>query len=424
MELTGSAILRIGASSVILISTVSQGCERSENSTGEWQGTMRDSAGVEIVQNPDIPLWSDGDGWTFTKLVRIGVSDGDPRYQFGSVSGLLLLSDGRVAVADRLAHNVRFYSADGEFLYATGKKGSGPGEFAGVIQLFLGPGDTVLAVDRQTQRGNRIGPDGMWLGSFSMLPQDGFYLWGLDDDGTSGEIVSMHRPMSGEARPADDSYSMVIRRDVYGAYRDTLVRLPASRSSTGSGDDRLRHFYRGGGDYDLCNGMFVTGHSDEHRFIWHRKDGSVARIATLDRPKMPITSEDQRLFFNSVDEAFSASGNMDEATDYKSRVRFEETYPAWRRFVCGPGGSILVQRNLPISDTYPEVSRGIRPLGGGWDAFDVDGRYLGLASLPTEPHRHAFAQLSSGEWAMLGIERDELDVEYISVWRVEGRDQF
>lgn len=420
---TPSVLAQSQCISLIGLLSLFAACANSRDASSRWQGTVRDSAGVEIVENPDIPLWSDGEGWTFTRLVRIGVSDGDPRYQFGSVSGLLLLSDGRVAVADRLAYNIRFFSPDGEFLYSVGKKGSGPGEFAGVIQLFLGPGDTILAVDRRERRGNRIGPSGAWLGSFSMLPHDGFYLWGLDDDGSSGTIVSMHRPMSGEAAPTDDSHAMVIRRDLHGAFLDTLARLPARESITGSGDSRLQHVYRGGGDYDLCDGMFVTGHSDEYRFVWRRLDGTVARIASMQRPRLPITSEDQRLFFDDVDADFAANGTLGEATAYKSRVRFEETYPAWRRFVCGPGGSILVQRNLPISETFPDVSRGDRPLGGAWEAFDKDGRYLGLAALPAVPHRHAFTRLSSGEWAMLGIETDDLEVEYISVWKVEGLDQ-
>lgn len=61
-----------------------------------------------------------------------------------------------------------------------------------------------------------------------------------------------------------------------------------------------------------------------------------------------------------------------------------------------------------------------RPLGGKWDAFDREGRYLGLATLPTEPHRHAFVQVASGDWVMMGSEEDEMDVEFVGVWKVEG----
>jgi hypothetical protein len=182
------------------------------------------------------------------------------------------------------------------------------------------------------------------------------------------------------------------------------------------------HYYRGGGYYDLCGGMLVTGHSDEFQFAWRRPDGTVERIARLDRENMPMTAEDQRLFFRSLDDDFAEDGrSTGEAAAIKSRVRFEDTYPAWRRFVCGPAGSILVQRNRAVSESFPDVITGSdRPHGGKWDAFDREGRYLGLATLPAEPHRHAFVQLASGDWVMMGIEEDEMDVEFVGVWTVVG----
>ncbi len=399
-------------------------CGTDVDASSEWQGSIRDSAGVTIVENRDAPMWGADDAWGFTKVAQIGVADGDPRYQFGGLSGVVVLSDGRFVLADALYHNVRFFSPEGEYQFEIGRKGSGPEEFAGFTELYLGPGDTILAWDRRNRRASRIGPDGAWLGSFPTTPQDGYATWAWDDDGTSGEIVSFQRPMSGEAAPADDRFSLAIRRDLQGAFLDTLARLPAQRFITGSGDARLRHFYRGVGYFDLCGGMLVTGHSDEFRFMWHSPDGGIARIATLDRERIPMTAEDRRLFFQSMDAAF-AERHMPaaEAASIKSRVRFEETYPSWRRFVCGPAGSILVQRNLPVSESFPEVSTGSgRPIGGSWDAFDREGRYLGVAPLPAEPHRHAFTQLASGDWLMLGIEEDELDVQSVGIWKVEGID--
>lgn len=398
-------------------------CGSDADASSDWQGTLRDSAGVVLVENRDSPMWVEGETWSFTKVARIGLADGDPRYQFGGLSGLVVLSDGRIVIADMLYHNVRFFSPDGEYLFELGKKGSGPEEFAGFIELYVGPGDTILAWDRRTQRASRIGPDGAWLGSFSTTPQDGYFTWAWDDDGTSGEIVSFQRPMTGEAAPDDDRFSLVIRRDLRGAFLDTLARLPAQRFITGTGDARLRHFYRGVGYYDVCGGMLVTGHSDEFRFVWQRPDGTTARIGTLDREKTPMTSEDRRLFFRSLEADFAEDGRTGQLAAIKSRVRFEETYPAWRRFVCGPDGAILVQRNLPVSETYPEVNTGAsRPIGGSWDAFDNKGRYLGVAPLPAEPHRHAFTQLASGDWLMLGIEEDEMDVQFVGIWKVEGID--
>ncbi len=333
-------------------------CSGTGDAGPTWSGTMRDSAGVTIVENQDVPLWGEGDGWTFTRLVRVGVREGDDRYQMGGVSGLVVLSDGRIVIADAMARNVRFFTPDGEHLVTVGRRGSGPGEFAGVT----------------------------WLGSTSAAPEGGFFIYGLDDDQITHQIVALIRPLGGDAAPSDVRFAYVVSYDLYGTIGDTLARLPNRQSRSPSGETELRHYYRGGPDYDLCDGMLVTSHSDEFRFVWNRPDGSIERIATLDRERLPITAEDRDLLYKEVDADFKADGrSAGQAGEFKSRMRFEDQYPAWRRFVCGPRGSILVQRVRTVSETYPD-----------------------------------FVQLQSGEWVMLGIEEDEMDVQYVSVWRVDG----
>jgi hypothetical protein len=400
-------------------------CGGEADAASRWAGTMRDSAGVTIVENQDVPLWREGDAWTFTKLVRIGVREGDPRYQFGSTTGLVVLSDGRVVVADGMSHNIRFFSPDGEYLHELGREGSGPGEFAGFINLLLGPGDTILAVDGRTAQASRISPDGEWLGSFSTLPAGGYWTWAWDDDETSRHIVTLLRPMAGDAAPEDVHTMLVVRRSLHGAFLDTVARLPALESATGTGDSQLQHRYRTGGYVDLCDGMVVTGNSDAMRFVWQRLDGSVERIVTLDRERMPFTGADRDMLLRRLDLIAERRGwSTADAAARKSRLRFEDQYPSWRRFVCGPAGSIMVQRVRRLTEfAVEDVGLADRPPGGDWEIFDREGRFLGIAPLPVEPHRHAFARGGDGTWLMVGQELDELEVPYVGVWRIEGVDR-
>ena len=67
----------------------------------------------------------------------IGVVDGDTLYQFGDVTSIAADDSGRIYVADRIASNVRVYSADGRYLALVGGKGSGPGEFEWPADLTL-----------------------------------------------------------------------------------------------------------------------------------------------------------------------------------------------------------------------------------------------------------------------------------------------
>ena len=49
-------------------------------------------------------------------------------YLFGNVSGLLLLDDGRILVADNTTHDVRVFGTDGKHQFTIGRRGAGPGD--------------------------------------------------------------------------------------------------------------------------------------------------------------------------------------------------------------------------------------------------------------------------------------------------------
>jgi hypothetical protein len=72
-------------------------------------------------------------GSTLTGVVdlTIGSMEGDDELVFGRVSGLVLHPDGRIIVSDVQANQVRVFSPAGEFLFAFGREGAGPGEMSG-----------------------------------------------------------------------------------------------------------------------------------------------------------------------------------------------------------------------------------------------------------------------------------------------------
>src|SRR5512145_3286850 len=77
------------------------------------RATVRDSAGIEIVENAG-PLWAEGTGWTVvdSPVVDIGGVAGDAAYDLTQINGVIRLRDGRIAAAVAGAFQIRFYDAE------------------------------------------------------------------------------------------------------------------------------------------------------------------------------------------------------------------------------------------------------------------------------------------------------------------------
>lgn len=84
--------------------------------------------------------------------VRLGNLGAPEAEQFSSVVGAVQLTDGRILVAEGSDREIRVFSRSGEFLGSWGRRGDGPGEFRGMSDLFLLPGDTVGVYDLGTRR--------------------------------------------------------------------------------------------------------------------------------------------------------------------------------------------------------------------------------------------------------------------------------
>jgi len=68
----------------------------------EWAGTVTDSAGIQLVQNPLTPMWGAGDAWTLEETLLIGTPEGEAAYQFGQITGIGFTSDGATRSSCRI----------------------------------------------------------------------------------------------------------------------------------------------------------------------------------------------------------------------------------------------------------------------------------------------------------------------------------
>jgi hypothetical protein len=404
-------------------------CRGDSGAASAWDGTVRDSAGIEIVENFGAPLWPDGPGWEFTEDLRIGALDGPPEYQFGRISGLQVLSDGRIVVVDAMAHNVRFFSPDGKHIRTVLRKGQGPGELGsgGQNWSLKGAGDTVLVSDGGAGRVHVLAPDGTYLETFSLLPKDGYDGGYWAGSSRTGRLTSLHSPILQSDGTRADTLDIVLERDVHGGIVDTLARLPSRYSFYSGRPGTYRRYYNAAWWHRPWGEGHVIARTDRYRFLWYGPNGALSRMVSLAREPLAMTDEDRAAFMARWEEyLWEHNVPADRWAEIKSRIGFSDTYPPYRTFGPGPAGTLLVRRVRPMRDLSAEELTDIDvhqvyvpPGSSEWDVFDRQGRYLGAVVMPRMGRY--FEDPASGTWYKVAIWEDELGVQYVVRWRIDGR---
>jgi hypothetical protein len=412
--------LRFASLSLLLLLS---SCATETQSADRWDGSVRDSAGIEIVENYGEPLWRPGEEWRLVEDLSIGMREGPPEYQFGRIGGFEELSDGRIVIADRMASELRYFSPEGRHLLSIGKQGQGPKEFGeGMLGVLRGPGDTLLVTDWRNQQVHRIAPDGSWQASFSTRPDGDWRNSGWDVT-PAGTIISLFSPLQRPDQPPADTMDVIVVRNLDGTLGDTLGVVPTSQSFRFADGEPEQRFYAGRPDIDLRwdeKGL-ITGRSDTYELTWLNRDGDPERIVRLHREPNPFTPEEQATLMARFDEMLDGTSLSPERKEQIRRTfKFEDTYPYYRRFMNGPRGTLWLRRVLPIRDMTAEqvealdASFAVRP-APGFDVFDGQGRYLGIVEVPEEM---PLGLLNRDR--MFGIVKDELDVESLRIYRIEG----
>jgi hypothetical protein len=135
----------------ILCVTGSSSCNSVPEATPHLEVT--DSSGIRIVQSRS-PQWEPGGGWEVPSdpSLIIGSLTGPEEMQLMSVSDAARRSDGAVVVVDRGAQTVRLYDEQGDYLLTFGGRGSGPGEFQDPNSVLITSGDSAVVWDSQLFR--------------------------------------------------------------------------------------------------------------------------------------------------------------------------------------------------------------------------------------------------------------------------------
>jgi hypothetical protein len=374
--------------------------------------TVRDSAGISIVQN-EVPAWRKGHEWRVSAepVMDVGVADGDPDQQFSRVSHALRLSDGTLLVADGQANEIRAFDAQGRFLRRMGRSGGGPGEFRGLETLHLLPGDTVAAYDYQGPRVSFFAPSGTFVRSVTLQPLDGKIPprpLGFLADGRM-VVTQLYNPeFEPSTRVSRDTVSLAVY-SAAGAQAASLGRVPGSESVTitgGSGANTM--MMRETPPFGLATAFAVrgtgllVGDPARYELVERRADGTVARLIRRAGEREAVTQADRDAVMERRREGLTDPRFRQLQEQLIKNITFPEHKPYFTALGVDPAGNAWVRRNDdPDAETL-------------WDVFDAEGRLLGTVTTPA-----GLRVTQIGQDFIVGTWSDELEVPHVRVYRLE-----
>jgi hypothetical protein len=374
---------------------------------------VRDSAGVQIVENT-APAWRDGEGWTVAAepLLDIGVADGAPEYQFGEVAGAVRLADGRIVVADAQAKHLRFFDGAGVHVRTVGRSGGGPGEFQGLMRLLRLPGDTLATWDYRLSRLSLFAPDGTFLRSRTLPPPTGAPAM-LQVEGAFADGSLVVAPVSlifskGTSVTRDTVTLLHYAADGEGV--DSIGRFPGALTLSVAWEENDGGATRGPVPFGPNTYRAVRGDllriADSERFevASYSADGVLRqRVRRAYTPEPLTPAEIER--HEEAQRSGVGTHNRQVVERSLAATPYPETKSAFAGMVVDRQGAVWL-REHPAGDGAP--SR--------WTVLDADGAWLGTVETPA-----GLAVMEVGADYVLGVWRDELDVEHVRLYRLDKR---
>jgi hypothetical protein len=396
------------------------------DATSDWAGTVVDSAGIAVVQNPAEGLWGPEDAWTVVEELSVGMLEGEDVYQFGQIIGVDVDADGNVYIADGQVQDVRVFDATGSYVRTIGSSGSGPGELGLGMQGVFVVGDEVVVPDVGNQRISRFSRSGEFIGSQRMDLLRGVPLrW---DMASEGRLVVQRRylnPADTATGPRGDPITTVAFEGrasdtlaAKGGAPDTVAVLPPGESLQIVGGQVRRRIFEPEPIWDADpDGRLLTARNNAMRFEVWGGDGSLQRVITFPREPKALTERDQQVFIDALTEAARQQGATPQQLElFLQQLSFADHYPAFVSLALGPLESVWAQRFLSGDELAgDEGTFNIQDLGSStWDVFDAEGRYLGPVTFPGK-----YQPIRAIGDRFYGIARDELDVQSLKVYRIE-----
>jgi hypothetical protein len=340
--------------------------------------------------------------WTIEPEIRIGSVEGSGPATFGTIKGLGVLSDGRMAVFDAQAQEIRIFGADGQHLRTFGRRGAGPGEFADANGFVIGRDDVIRVNDPRNRRFSFFHPERGFLNSIQAEIWSYGYIWEAVVD-TADHVWEVGQVLIGEK-----DFFALRGYDAQGRWTDTI---PQTETAS---DPRSVYRVDRGTSRSFSQVPYwprPVATMDPRRAWWskpsHENDYRIMRVTF---------SADTTLMFESQRSAAPVAATERDSVIEALRERMG-TNLDWS----------LIPHEKPIvtqlfvaaeGDVWVKVTTAPDSLNT-YDVFSPDGRYKGTAVTRLRVSS-LLRPVVRGDrfWVIV---RDEFDVAYIARGRIVPR---
>ena len=350
--------------------------------------------------------------WSAQRVLSIGENQG---IEFAEIAAIALAPDGRFFVLDRQQTRVYEFSIAGKLERSFGKRGAGPGELSQLTLDLLYTNGQLAVIDGLNQRISLFTVDGTLVHS-RPLPFFAGMPMGWAAAGNRLVYLSRALPAVPGGQPSTTTRHTVLSLDPRGnAPADTLLRveLPADTEmgTTGSAI-RLKMNLRvprlqlvGDG-----NKRVLLAQSDTYRIRVMTEDGKASSWLSRNITRHRYSGAEVARIRQSADSIMNAAMARGAAAAGGGRgmPRPEVEYvlpefaPAVSALVAGDA-FVLVSRT-------PEAELG-KPVD--WDILGYDNKLLGTIRLPARFQPRALLRDR-----LYGIEKDDLDVQSVAIYRI------
>lgn len=400
-------ILRTGLAAVVGLTFVACGADSGSNAAPAF--SLTDSAGVALAVTsyseslPEI-------AWTIDAVPEVVYGEsGADEVQFVWIRAARRLPDGRVVALDPRLQTLFVFSPEGDLLAQAGREGDGPGEFkrpGGAVSLG---GDTILVYDASHMRFSLFDTDGNFLDDHRLEKPEGgeevprLTLYGLVDAvgdtlTLRGEGFSFRSNSSGDYVWENPTLRYTSDGTLVGE-----VAEPTRMWFYDTSDGPRTRLFGGAQDVMAVNGLVYIGDRERYEVRIYDPPRGLVRVDRLERPRRRVTDETVQRYRDRLAENIEDPDRLKQRLEFVDKSPVADSLPWIQNVTADALGNVWVTEYAVPGQESPAVG-----------VFSAEGEWLGTVQLPPNFH-----PLDIGQDYVLGVLRDELDVQHLVSLRLE-----